>query len=168
MSRHGVRRERSVRGDVGAALADGRLVKVFAFRGSTQVMTPERAGVHLALRAASRMRERRSWQAHYGLKPGDWTDLREAVRESVEGGPRTPGEGANVVIAGGVVRGTWKVAGRPSPSRGPVRPTRRARRRTRRWSALRLSSTDRSPRLRCPEPREPFTGRWNAGPAARV
>lgn len=95
----GVRRERAARGDVGAALADGRLVKVFAFRGSTQVMTPERAGIHLALRAASRMWERRSWQTHYHLTPGDWPALREAVREAVEAGPLTPGELAEAVTA---------------------------------------------------------------------
>lgn len=95
----GVRRERSVRGDVVAALADGRLVKVFAFRGSTQVMTPERAGIHLALRAASRMWERRSWQTHYDLTPGDWPALREVVREAVETGPLTPGELAEAVTA---------------------------------------------------------------------
>lgn len=95
----GVRRERPVRGDVGAALVDGRLVKVFAFRGSTQVMTPEGAGIHLALRGASRMWERRSWQTHYDLTSGDWPALREAVREAVEAGPLTPGELARAVTA---------------------------------------------------------------------
>lgn len=95
----GVRREQPVPGDVGAALADGRLVKVFAFRGSTQIMTPEGAGVHLALRAAGRMWERRSWQTHYDLTPGEWPALREAVREAVEPGPLTPGELAEAVTA---------------------------------------------------------------------
>jgi len=95
----GVRRERPVRGDVGAALADGRIVKVFAFRGSTQVLTPENAAIHLALRAASRMWERRSWQTHYDLTPTDWPALREAVREAVEAGPLTPAELAEAVTA---------------------------------------------------------------------
>lgn len=95
----GVRREPSVRGDVGAAVADGRLVKVFAFRGSTQVMTPGNAAIHLALRASSRMWERRSWQTYYDLTPADWPALREAVSDAVEAGPLTPAELAEAVTA---------------------------------------------------------------------
>ena len=51
------RRQRSRPGEVARALADGRIIKTFAFRGATHLMTPEDAGVYLALRAASRMWE---------------------------------------------------------------------------------------------------------------
>lgn len=59
-----MRRGRSEAGDVDQALADGRLIKVFAFRGATHLMTPGDAGVYLALRAAGRMWELPSWQSH--------------------------------------------------------------------------------------------------------
>ena len=51
------RRERSVSGEVARALADGRIIKTFAFRGATHFLTPEEGGAYLALRAASRMWE---------------------------------------------------------------------------------------------------------------
>ena len=77
----GARRSRHRPGDVARALADGRLIKTFAFRGATHLLTPEDGGVYLALRAASRMWELPSWQSFYGLPPSDWPHLREAVRD---------------------------------------------------------------------------------------
>ncbi|UZN01641.1 DNA glycosylase AlkZ-like family protein [Cellulomonas sp. S1-8] len=84
-------------GDVDRALADGSLVRTFAFRGATHLMTPEQAGVHLALRTSSRMWERASWQSHYALAPGDWPALRAAVREALTSGPLTRAELAAAV-----------------------------------------------------------------------
>ena len=86
------RRERSRSGEVARALADGRIIKTFAFRGATHLMTPEGAGAYLALRAASRMWELPSWQSFYSLAPSDWPRLREAVREALAGGPLTRDE----------------------------------------------------------------------------
>ncbi len=83
------RRQRSQPGEVARALADGRIIKTFAFRGATHLMTPEDAGVYLALRAASRMWELPSWQSYYGLAPSDWPRLREVVREALADGPLT-------------------------------------------------------------------------------
>lgn len=95
-----VRRERSRSGEVGRALADGRLVSTFAFRGATHLMTPKRAASYLALRASSRMWERPSWQSHYGLTPADWPFFREAVRDALADGPLTGAElGAAVTSA---------------------------------------------------------------------
>jgi hypothetical protein len=74
------RLRRSRPGEVSRALAEGRIIMVFAFRGATHLLTPEDGGVYLALRAASRMWELPSWQRHYGLAPSDWPRLREAVR----------------------------------------------------------------------------------------
>ncbi|MFC6422917.1 DNA glycosylase AlkZ-like family protein [Ornithinimicrobium tianjinense] len=71
-------------------LADGRLVKVFTFRGATHLMTPALAADHLALRAAGRMWERRSWTSHYGLEPEEWPSLRAVVRDALAEGPLTP------------------------------------------------------------------------------
>ncbi len=86
------RRERSRSGEVARALADGRIIKTFAFRGATHLMTPEGAGAYLALRAASRMWELPSWPSFYSLAPSDWPRLREAVREALAGGPLTRDE----------------------------------------------------------------------------
>jgi hypothetical protein len=94
-----VRRERSRPGEVSRALAEGRVIKTFAFRGATHLMTPEDGGVYLALRAASRMWELPSWQSHYGLSPADWPAFREAVREALADRPLTRGELGEAVTA---------------------------------------------------------------------
>jgi len=81
--------ERSRMGEVARALAEGRIIKTFAFRGATHLMTPEDGGAYLALRAASRMWELPSWQSYYSLVPSDWPLLRAAVREALADGPLT-------------------------------------------------------------------------------
>jgi winged helix DNA-binding protein len=81
------RRQHSRSGEVASALTDGRIIKTFAFRGATHLMTPEDGGVYLALRAASRMWELPSWQSYYSLAPSDWPTLRETVRQALADGP---------------------------------------------------------------------------------
>jgi hypothetical protein len=93
------RRERSRPGEVARALAEGRIIKTFAFRGATYLVTPEDGGAYLALRAASRMWELPSWQSCYGLTPSDWPLLREAVREALADGPMTREELGAAVTA---------------------------------------------------------------------
>jgi hypothetical protein len=78
--------------DVAKALADGRIIKNFAFRGAIHLMTPETAGIYLALRASSRMWERPSWRSYYGLQPSDWPTLRATVAEALASGPLTRAE----------------------------------------------------------------------------
>ena len=83
------RQKRSQPGEVARALGDGRIIKTFAFRGATHLMTPEEGGVYLALRAASRMWELPSSQTFYRLTPADWPLLRETAREALADGPLT-------------------------------------------------------------------------------
>ena len=83
------RRQRSQAGEVTEALRDGRLIKSFAFRGATHLMTPEEGGIYLALRASARMWELPSWQAYYGLAPSDWPALWDVAREALAAGPLT-------------------------------------------------------------------------------
>jgi hypothetical protein len=83
------RRQRSQSGEVASALTDGRIIKTFAFRGATHLLTPEEGGAYLALRAASRMWELPSWQSYYSLAPSDWPRLREVVRQALADGPPT-------------------------------------------------------------------------------
>ncbi|MCY4724849.1 winged helix DNA-binding domain-containing protein [Nocardioides sp. STR2] len=84
-------------GEVQRALADGRLLRTFSFRGSVQLMAPETAGVYLALRSAGRQWALRSWVDHYRLAPDEWPDLRAIVREVVASGPVPPQAVADVL-----------------------------------------------------------------------
>ena len=84
-----MRRERSSAGEVAHALATGTIIRTFAFRGATHLMTPMEGAAYLALRASSRMWELPSWQNHYQLAPADWPALREAVRDALNDGPLT-------------------------------------------------------------------------------
>jgi hypothetical protein len=83
------RRTDSRAGEVAEALRDGRLIKSFAFRGATHLMTPEEGGIYLALRASARIWELPSWRTYYGLAPSDWPALREVAREALDAGPLT-------------------------------------------------------------------------------
>ena len=84
-----LRRTGSRFGDVARALDAGEIVKTYAFRGATHLLTPEEGGAYLALRASGRQWELPSWQETYGLAPGDWPAFRETIREAVADGPLT-------------------------------------------------------------------------------
>lgn len=83
------RRTASAPGEVEGALVAGRLIKTFAFRGSTHLLTPEEGGIYLALRASSRMWELPSWRSYYGVEPADWPAIRELARAAMADGPVT-------------------------------------------------------------------------------
>jgi hypothetical protein len=95
----GARRKQYGPGEVDRALAQGRIIKTFAFRGATHLLTPEDGGAYLALRAASRMWELPGWQSYYGLTPSDWPLLREVVRDVLAAGPITRDELGAAVTA---------------------------------------------------------------------
>jgi len=84
-----IRQRHSTPGEVSLAIAEGRIIEAFAFRGAIHLMTAQEAGIYLALRAASRMWELPSWQTYYGLAPSDWPAFRTAVRDALSGGPLT-------------------------------------------------------------------------------
>jgi hypothetical protein len=83
------RQQQSSAGELHRAVAEGRIIEAFAFRGAVHLMTADDAGVYLALRAASRMWELPSWQTYYDLAPSDWPAFREAVRDALGDGPLT-------------------------------------------------------------------------------
>lgn len=80
------------------AFTEGLLIKTFAFRGSMNYFTPQDAGTYLALRAATRQWERKSWCEFYRLDPAAWPALRETVRDALTSGPLTQRELADVVV----------------------------------------------------------------------
>ncbi|MGH3308246.1 MAG: DNA glycosylase AlkZ-like family protein, partial [Nocardioides sp.] len=61
------RRAASRPGELAEALAAGKVIKAFAFRGSMHYLSPEEGGVYLALRAAGRQWELPSWVEFYRL-----------------------------------------------------------------------------------------------------
>lgn len=79
-------------GQLATALAEGRIIKTFAFRGSTHYLSPEDGGIYLALRSAGRQWESPSWVAYYRLSPSDWPDFRAAARDALGEGPLTVAE----------------------------------------------------------------------------
>jgi DNA glycosylase AlkZ-like len=83
------RRKTSRPGELAKALADGSVIKVFAFRGSMHYLSPEDGGIYLALRSAGRQWELPSWVEYYRLAPRAWPDFRAAVREALNDGPLT-------------------------------------------------------------------------------
>lgn len=83
------RRQDSRPGELADALADGEVIKAFAFRGSMHYLSPEDGGVYLALRSAGKQWELSSWVDFYRLTPSDWPDFRAAVREALSDGPLT-------------------------------------------------------------------------------
>ena len=88
----GARRTDGHAGDAARALAANQVVKVFAFRGATHLMTPQDAGAYLAVRASGRMWELPSWVSFYRLTPEDWPRFREYVRNALADGPLTLSE----------------------------------------------------------------------------
>jgi hypothetical protein len=83
------RRTTSRPGELARALAEGEVVKAFAFRGSMHYLSPEEGGVYLALRSAGRQWELPSWVEYYRLTASDWPDFRAAVRAALSDGPLT-------------------------------------------------------------------------------
>ena len=76
-------------GELAEALADGEVIKAFAFRGSMHYLSPEEGGMYLAIRSAGRQWELPSWVDHYRLAASDWPDFRAAVRAALSDGPLT-------------------------------------------------------------------------------
>ncbi|HEX2418721.1 MAG TPA: winged helix DNA-binding domain-containing protein [Micromonosporaceae bacterium] len=72
------------RGVVDRALADRKLVKTWAMRGTLHLLTPEEAGAYLALIRTARTWERPSWQRAFGVTAAELAGLLEAVGEALD------------------------------------------------------------------------------------
>src|SRR5437762_4158184 len=122
-----VRRTTSRPGDVARALAQGRLIKTWAMRGTLHLLTPEDAGAFLSLIAAGRSWDRPSWQRWFGITPKQLDALREVVREALGGKALTRGELIEAVIArrgyghlGDALRSGWGTLLKPYAWQGDL------------------------------------------------
>ncbi len=94
-----VRQQEWAPGDVAAALADGRLIKTWAMRGTLHLLTPEDAGAFLSLLAAGRLWERPSWIRYFGVAADDWPELRAATRDALDGRALSREELVSAIVA---------------------------------------------------------------------
>jgi Winged helix DNA-binding domain len=78
-----VRQQNAVAGAVAKALADGRLVKTWAMRGTLHLLAPEDSGDYLALMAHGRWWETPRWQRYFGVSAAQMEKLREVVRDTL-------------------------------------------------------------------------------------
>ena len=71
--------------EVSDALADGRLVKTWANRGTLHLLPADEAGLYLSLLADGRSWESPAWQRWFGISAPQIEDLRGVVRDILDG-----------------------------------------------------------------------------------
>ncbi|MGC3020348.1 DNA glycosylase AlkZ-like family protein [Brevibacterium sp. FAM 24630] len=87
-----VRQTRAEAGALGEALAEGRVIRSYAFRGGSYVFTHEIGALLLSIRTITRVWETRRWQQQGGFALDDWEPLREEVCAVLASGPKTRDE----------------------------------------------------------------------------
>jgi hypothetical protein len=92
-----LRRRKSRPGEVGRALAEGRLVKTWAMRGALHLLSPENGAAFLSIMAAERLWE--SWRRYFETTENRMDALWGTVCEALEGEPLTRVELADAVAA---------------------------------------------------------------------
>ena len=71
--------------EVSDALADGRLVKTWANRGTLHLLPADEAGLYLSLLADGRSWESPAWQRYFGITAAQIESLRDVVRDILDG-----------------------------------------------------------------------------------
>ena len=114
-------------GEVTRALADGRLIKTWAMRGTLHLLRPEEAGQFLSLLAASRPWARPSWQRYFGVTPAHIEQLRGVAREALAGNVLTREELIAAIVAsrglqhvGDALRSGWGTLLKPLAWQGDL------------------------------------------------
>ena len=122
-----LRRKESEPGDVAPALADGRLVKTWAMRGTIHLLTPEEGGQALSLLAAAKSWHRPSWQRYFHMTVAQMEELRFAIREALDGRVLTREELITEVTRqpshahlGSALRSGWGTLLKPSAWQGDL------------------------------------------------
>jgi hypothetical protein len=78
--------------ELAEALSDGRLVKTWAMRGTLHLLPADEAGRYLSLIAAGRSWESPAWLRYFGMTAAQMEDLRNVVREILDGRALTRAE----------------------------------------------------------------------------
>jgi hypothetical protein len=94
-----VRRRASRPGETARALADGRLIKTWAMRGTLHLLAVEDAGALLSLMSSGRSWEKPVWERYFGMTAKHWGVLRATVREALDGKVLTREELTAAVLA---------------------------------------------------------------------
>jgi hypothetical protein len=122
-----LRRTASRPGEIARALAEGRLIKTWAMRGTLHLLTPEEGGAFLSLMAAGRSWEKPSWERYFGMTSKHWSTLRPAVREALDGRLLTRDELVAAVTAqrgfghlGDALRSGWGTLFKPLAWQGDL------------------------------------------------
>ena len=147
-----VRRRSSRAGEVDRALADGRLIKTWAMRGSLHLLTPDDGAALLSLITDGQPWRKRAWDAYFHMDAGLWVAYREAARESLAGRTLTRDELIDAITArpglghlGQGLRSSWGTMLKPlawqgelcyGPSRGSKVTFRRPEDASRSWTGL--------------------------------
>jgi len=87
-----MRQRQALPTEVAEALADGRLVKTWAMRGTLHLLPADEAGRYLALIAAGRSWETPAWERYFGMSATQIEALRDVVREILDGRALTRAE----------------------------------------------------------------------------
>lgn len=147
-----MRRQSSRPGEIARALAEGRLIKTWAMRGTLHLLAPQDAGALLSLMASGRSWEKPSWERYFGMTSRHWDALRPAVREALDTGLLTREELIAAVVAqkglghlGDALRSGWGTLLKPlawqgdlcfGPSRGNRVTFMRPETASRRWAGV--------------------------------
>ena len=122
-----LRRESSRPGEAARALADGRLIKTWAMRGTLHLLTPAEGGAFLSLMASGRSWERPSWQRYFGVTPRQIGRLRDAVAGALDNRTLTREELIGAVVAqrglghvGDALRSGWGTLLKPLAWQGDL------------------------------------------------
>jgi hypothetical protein len=90
-----MRRESSRPGEVGRALAGGRVVKTWAMRGALHLLSAENGAVFLSITAPERLWER--WRRYFGTSSKQMDVLWRAISDALQSEPLTRAELADAV-----------------------------------------------------------------------
>ena len=122
-----MRRQSSRSGEIARALAEGRLIKTWAMRGTLHLLAPQDAGALLSLMASGRSWEKPSWERYFGMTSKHWDALRPAVREALDTGLLTREELIAAVVAqkglghlGDALRSGWGTLLKPLAWQGDL------------------------------------------------
>jgi hypothetical protein len=122
-----VRSANAGRGVVAAAVADGRLIRTWAMRGTLHLLTPEEGGAFLALLASARIWEKPAWVRWAGMTPAVVAEMVEVTREVLDGRVLPRGELIEAIVARpqlrhleGPLRESWGTALKPLAWQGEL------------------------------------------------